>query len=49
MTVRNAIFAFLISITAVALPLQMAIEPTVTNSASACIVTASSLTVLLYI
>jgi len=49
MTVRNAIFAFLISITVAALPLQMAIEPSVTNSASACIVMASSLTVLLYI
>src|ERR1700688_4768215 len=49
MTVRNAIFVFLIAVTIAALPLQMVIDPSVKNSASACIVTASSLSVLLYI
>src|SRR3977135_735165 len=49
MTVRSGIFAFLIAVTVAALPLQILIDPTVRNSASACIVTASSLGVLLYI
>jgi hypothetical protein len=49
MTVRNAIFAFLISVTILAVPLQVMIDPSVKNSASACIVASSSLCVLLYI
>jgi hypothetical protein len=49
MTVRNVIFAFLITVTVAALALQMLIDPSVKNSASACIVTASSLSVLLYL
>jgi hypothetical protein len=49
MTVRNVIFAFLITVTVAALPLQMLIDPSVKNSASACIVTVSSLSVLLYL
>lgn len=48
MTIRNAIFAFLISVTILAVPLQVIIDPSMKNSASACIVAASSLCVLLY-
>src|ERR1700736_5171697 len=49
MPVKNAIFAFLISVTILAVPLQVTIDPSVKNSASACIVAAASLCVLLYI
>ncbi|HWJ35754.1 MAG TPA: hypothetical protein VNR70_10835 [Steroidobacteraceae bacterium] len=49
MTVRQAIFVFLISVTVLAVPLQIMIDPSPQNCASACIVMASCLSVLLYI
>jgi hypothetical protein len=49
MTVRRAIFGFLIVISILALPAQMVIDPSADNIASACIVLISSLAVILYL
>ena len=49
MTVRRAILIFLISATILAFVIQIAIDPSLVNSATACIVMVSSLSVLLYI
>src|ERR1700704_5159522 len=49
MTVRNAIFNFLIALTVLSVPLQFAIDPSIENIAASCIVLASALTVLLYL
>jgi hypothetical protein len=47
-TVRGAIFGCLIALTVVATALQIIIEPSLVNAASACIIMASSLSLLLY-
>jgi hypothetical protein len=49
MTVRHAIFNCLIAMTVLAVPLQFAIDPSIENVASSCIVLASALTVILYL
>jgi hypothetical protein len=49
MTVRRTIMCLLIGATLLAVPAQFLIDPTVENVACACIVAASSLSVLLYI
>jgi hypothetical protein len=49
MTVRQAIFNCLIALTVLAVPLQFAIDPSIENIASTCIVLASALTILLYL
>lgn len=49
MTVRRAILVSLISITMLAFVIQIFIDPSLVNTATACIVMASSLSVLLYI
>src|SRR6266851_6408324 len=49
MTVRQAIFNCLIALTVLAVPLQFAIDPSIENMASSCIVLASALTILLYL
>jgi hypothetical protein len=49
MTVRQAIFNCLIALTVLAVPLQFAIDPSIENVASSCIVLASALTMLLYL
>ena len=49
MTVRQAIFNCLIALTVLAVPLQFAIDPSIENIASSCIVLASALMVLLYL
>ena len=49
MTVRQAIFNCLTALTVLAVPLQFAIDPSIENIASSCIVLASALTVLLYL
>jgi hypothetical protein len=48
-TVRQAIFNCLIALTVLAVPLQFAIDPSIENVASSCIVLASSLTMLFYL
>jgi hypothetical protein len=48
-TVRQAIFNCLIALTVLAVPVQFAIDPSIENVASSCIVLASALTVLLYL
>jgi hypothetical protein len=47
--VRRCIFLLLIVLTVVAVPLQVAIQPTMVNSLAACIVLVSSLGTLLYL
>src|SRR5258708_11869594 len=49
MTVRHAIFNCLIAMAVLAVPLQFAIDPSIDNVASSCIVLASALTVILYL
>jgi hypothetical protein len=49
MTAREAIFNCLIASTVLAVPLQFAIDPSIENVASSCIVLASVLTLLLYL
>jgi hypothetical protein len=49
MTVRQAIFNCLIALTVLAVPVQFAIDPSIENMASSCIVLASALTILLYL
>jgi len=49
MTVRRAIFALLIAATLLSVPVQFLIDSTAENLACACIVAASSLSVLLYL
>jgi len=49
MTIRRCIFLLLIVLTVVAVPLQIAIQPTMVNSLAACIVLVSSLVTLLYL
>jgi hypothetical protein len=49
MTIRNAIFNCLIGLALLAVPAQFLIDPSIENLAAACIVLASSLTVLLYL
>jgi hypothetical protein len=49
MTYRQAIFNSLIVLTVLAVPVQFAIDPSIENIASCCIVLASALTVLLYL
>ena len=49
MTVRQAIFNCLIALTVLAVPVQFAIDPSIENIASSCIVLASALTMLLYL
>src|SRR6202795_1058534 len=49
MTVRQAIFNCLTALSVLAVPLQFAIDPSIENIASSCIVLASALTVLLYL
>jgi len=49
MTVRQAISNLLIALTVLAVPLQFAIDPSIENAASNCIVLASALTVLFYL
>ena len=49
MTVRQAIFTCLIALTVLAVPLQFAIDPSIENMASTCIVLASALTMLFYL
>jgi hypothetical protein len=49
MTVRHAIFNYLIALTLLAVLLQFIISPSIENIASSCIVMASALTVLLYL
>ena len=49
MTVRRAIIGSLIAITLLVFPLQVMIEPTLINTATVCIATASSLVMLFYI
>jgi hypothetical protein len=49
MTVRQAIFNLLIALTVLAVPVQFAIDPSIENVASSCIVLASALTVLFYL
>ena len=49
MTVSRAIFATLIMVTVLALPVQYVIDPSVENIACTCIVLASALTVLIYL
>jgi hypothetical protein len=48
MTVKSAIFGCLIVVTVLATVLQIIIEPSLVNAASACIIMASSLSLLLY-
>jgi hypothetical protein len=49
MTVRQAVFNCLIALTVLAVPLQFAIDPSIENMASTCIVLASALTMLFYL
>src|SRR5260370_12989000 len=49
MTVRQAIFNCLIALAVLAVPLQFAIEPSIENVASSCIVLASALAMLFYL
>jgi hypothetical protein len=49
MTIRIAIFNCLIAVALLAVPVQFFIDPSIENLACACIVLASSLTVLLYL
>jgi hypothetical protein len=49
MSVRRAIFGFLIWITVLAFPMQVAIEPSMVNALATSIVVVSSLTVLFYL